>query len=138
MKEKKKISTYSRIFKEDEDVKNSNYIIKLLEILSQIRLLHWQTFGFAQHTAFGNFYDSFSDFTDRLVESSFGNDGRKTSVGSIQLFDYEESKSVDYIREISVYLRQLRGEFSSNTELQNIIDEMTSETNKLKYLLTLK
>ena len=134
----KQISTYKRIFREDEELKNVNFIIKLLEILSQIRLLHWQTFGFAQHKAFGDFYDSFSNLTDKIVESSFGNDGRKNSVGSIQLFDYEESKSLDYVREISVYLRQLRNEFSSNTELQNLVDEMTTETNKLKYLLTLK
>lgn len=138
MKQRKIISTYKRIFKEDEQITNSNFIIKFQEILSQVKLFHWQTFGFAEHKAFGDYYDSLGDLIDKFVEVSFGNDGRKSSVGSIQLFDYEQTKALDYIREITMYLKQLRNEFSSFTELQNIIDEITAETNKLRYLLTLK
>ena len=35
----KQISTYKRIFKEDEN-ESSNYVIKLLEIADQIKIFH--------------------------------------------------------------------------------------------------
>lgn len=135
----KQISTYKRIFKEDEN-ESSNYVIKLLEIADQIKIFHLQTTGYASHIALGGFYYQISTFTDSFCEKRIGLENKRPTVNgqSISLKDFKEEELISYVNETLNYFKSLRNEFSSNTELQNLVDEMTTETNKLKYLLTLK
>lgn len=137
MKQSKTISTYKRIFKEDEG--NSNYLIKLFEIGNQIKIFHLQTFGYAQHKALGDYYDKVSDFTDTFTEKKSGIESRpQIGKASISLVDYRENEVLKYIGDCLNYFKSLRKEESGNTDLENLIDEIIGETNQLKYLLTLK
>lgn len=61
---------------------------KLLALNAQIRVLHWQTKSFAEHTALGGFYDTLSDKTDELIESLQGNIGTITMPEKIEQVFY--------------------------------------------------
>ncbi len=143
---------YKSVYKESEfDVSPENSFVKeFLGILAQVKIFHWQTYGYAEHTALGSYYDAMSDFIDSFVESYQGEFGREyiKSFGKsdlIGLCDYslDSDQPKDYIGNTLVWLKELRKSFENkvpfnSTALQNIIDEMIGETQKLSYLLTLK
>lgn len=122
---------------------NSKPLLTLLHINSQIRVFHWQTDSYAQHTAFGDYYTAMDELIDTFVESYQGKYCR-IDLGAEENFDialkgYYLNHLDIFLEEVIQYLQEiLPSTFESDdTELCNIIDEMVSETNKLKYLLTL-
>mgnify|MGYP003404528988 FL=1 len=135
----KQISTYKRIFKEDEN-ESSNYVIKLLEIADQIKIFHLQTTGYASHIALGGFYYQISTFTDSFCEKRIGLENKRPTVNgqSISLKDFKEEELISYVNETLNYFKSLRKEVSGNTDLENLVDEIIGSSNQLKYLLTLK
>jgi len=147
---------YKSIYKESQfDVTPENSFVKeFLEILSQIKIFHWQTWGYAEHTALGSYYDAMSGFIDSFVESYQGQYGREYIGGLgrsdligltdiINHLDNTPDKVNTYVTNCLVWLKELRTSFQNKSNfdssaLQNILDEMIGETQKLSYLLTLK
>lgn len=118
-----------------------NQIIEqLLHLQLQAKIFHWQTTSYAQHSAFGSFYDSLVDLIDQLVEVYQGRYNKRLSYSkSLQL---KNMKEVNMMETLSKSVSMLEEDFKgacqeSDTELFNIRDEIISEINKLKYLLTL-
>jgi len=134
------------IYKESHLMNSGKCVLKFLELLSQVRLYHWQTFGYAEHVALGNYYDAMSDLIDGFIESYQGQYGREFisfdgMPQNISVCDMHEQYPIkQYIDEVSEYLKSFRTnlEGHSNTALQNMVDEMIGETDKLRYLLTLE
>ena len=131
-------------FRENQfDTPDVQFVVIFLEILSQVRIYHWQSFGYAEHTALGNYYDTMSDLVDGFVESYQGNFGRVfVDCSKILIEDMKEYSIVNYIQDAGSWLRKFRSELEAKdsyntTELQNQLDEMIAATDKLKYLLTL-
>jgi len=130
--------------KEFKLMEKDSFIIVFLEILSQIRVYHWQSFGYAEHTALGNYYDTMSDLVDGFVESYQGKYGREfINVGVLHLEDMKEYSIPNYCKDISDWLRVFRKSLETmdsynTTDLQNMLDEMIGSTDKLAYLLTLE
>lgn len=131
-------------FKENQfNSADVTFTVIFLEILSQIRIYHWQSFGYAEHTALGNYYDTMSDLIDSFVESYQGQYGRVfVDVSKIELEDMKEYSIINYVNDTSRWLREFKRKLNDsdayNTNaLQNMLDEMVGETDKLKYLLTL-
>lgn len=122
---------------------NVPFTVIFLEILSQVRVYHWQSFGYAEHTALGNYYDTMSDLIDTFVESYQGQFGRVfVDVSKVELEDMREYSIINYVNDTARWLRDFRKKLvesdNYNTNaLQNMLDEMIGETDKLKYLLTL-
>lgn len=151
-KVKKIMKKYVSLFKENKksykehqfDSQNVEFVVVFLEILSQIRVYHWQSFGYAEHTALGSYYDAMSDLIDGFVESYQGKFGRVfINFSKTELEDMKEYSIVNYIEKISKWLRSFRkglenADSYNTTDLQNQLDEMIQETDKLKYLLTLE
>lgn len=119
-------------------------VIKALQIQSQIRILHWQTTSYAEHAAFGSFYDKIDSVLDKLIETIQGKYGRIFLGGldSIPVSDYSNLK-------LNVFLLDIETFFSSeiftcgiekirDPEIDNVIQEIRGEFNKLKYLLSLR
>ena len=119
-------------------------LLKSLQLQSQLRILHWQTTSFAEHNAFGGAYDELSDLIDKLIEAIQGKYGRIMlgGIDSFQLSDYNNLK-------INVFIFEMEGFFSTeiyncginqsaDSEIDNIIQEIRGEIQKMKYLLTLK
>jgi hypothetical protein len=145
------MKSYNRSYKQNKRFLKENqfnepdvsFIVIFLEILSQVRIYHWQSFGYAEHTALGNYYDTMSDLVDCFLESYQGNFGRVfVDCSKILIEDMKEYSIVNYIQDAGSWLRKFRSELETKdsyntTELQNQLDEMIAATNKLKYLLTL-
>lgn len=126
---------------ESSNTSDSSFLGEFLRILAQMRVYHWQTSAYAQHQAFGSYYDAMSDLIDSFVESYQGKYERvkfasSNFVASVNLEDYDPSTCCQYIDEILSFLEGLQST-TQDSELDNIIDEMKQETTKLKYLLTL-
>ena len=47
-------------------------VLKFLQTQAQMRILHWQTTSYAEHNAFGGFYDATGDIIDKIVEAIQG------------------------------------------------------------------
>jgi hypothetical protein len=145
------LKKYQSIFKESNKKKlNENqfgspvvFTVIFLEILSQVRIYHWQSFGYAEHTALGNYYDAMSDLVDGFVESYQGKFGRVfVDVSKLEIEDMKEYSIINYVNDICSWLKSFRRELEerdsyNTTDLQNQLDEMIGATDKLKYLLTL-
>jgi len=122
----------------------SKDIITLLHILSQVKMLHWQTSSYSEHVAFGNYYDGLSELVDTFVESYQGKYCRiqlsSEECHNIGLRGYAQNNTHIFVKEVVTYLTEiLPCTFSEDdTELCNIVDEMLGATDKLAYLLTLK
>jgi hypothetical protein len=109
----------------------------------QLRILHWQTKGYARHKAFGKTYSILDGLIDDFLEISMGKYGR------FSLSDSEKTLNLKNISELelSVFLKNMKStligltsQLSSekDTDLLNIKDEMLGTVNKLSYLLTLE
>ena len=143
MKKYKSIFKKKNLKEHQFGVSGIQFTVVFLEILSQVRIYHWQSFGYAEHTALGNYYDSMSGLIDGFVESYQGQFGRVfVDMSKVELEDMKEYSIVNYINNIGQWLRKFRSELESRdaystTDLQNQLDEMIGATDKLKYLLTL-
>jgi hypothetical protein len=117
-------------------------ILKLVQIQTQFKFLHWQTFGDAKHRAYGGIYDSLGDTIDTFTEAMMGKYGRPQfeSEFSIMFQDISTINVQDFLDGITEFLVDMTDQLDSryDTDLLNLRDEMLSEINKLKYLLTLK
>lgn len=121
-------------------------LINLLTILNQLKVYHWQTKSFAEHEAFGKTYDILNDLIDEFIEVYQGKYDRIYPVGdefNITLVNYTPENVSNTMLKIVEYLTYSllnKEDYSPdiNSELLNLRDEMLSNVNKLRYLLTLK
>lgn len=113
-------------------------ILTLLELLNQLRVLHWQTNNYNHHGIFGDLYSSLSDSTDTLLEVGFGQGMDKTfsgERGEIILQEISELNVVTYFEDYIASLYEIKEQMPT---LTNIVDSMVDELNKAKFLLSLK
>ena len=122
------------------DDKYAAFFAELLGIRAQAHLYHWQTESYEAHVALDGFYSAFIDLADKLAESILGNAERpKVGKAVIELNDYSEENVQLYIENIYNVFKSTAIEVAAGrSEIINIIDEIVAETDKLKYLLTLK
>jgi len=117
-------------------------VLFILQVRNQIQLLHWQTDSYAEHKAFDKYLDSILDTTDMLVESISGKFRKVKFNGcaEITICDYSDMDILEYLEEVikfyKTYSENLKND--EDSEIKNLIDEVVVETQKLKYLLTLK
>lgn len=121
-------------------------IASLVEMHLESKVLHWQTKKYAMHVALGDFYSAMDALIDKFVETSQSKYGRVSFDRNINIKNLSEFNSmVDLVKQyitpfetflITELVKPLDEEVDS--DLFNLRDEMLSELNKLKYLLTLK
>jgi len=119
-------------------------ILKTLQLQAQMRILHWQTTSYAEHNAFGGFYDAADDLIDTLIEAIQGKYGRIMlgGIDSIPVSDYSNLKINMFIIDMESFFTfeifQCGIDKNADAEIDNILHEIRGEIDKLKYLLTLK
>lgn len=122
-------------------MENSEIVLTLVKIQVQFRFMHWQTTSFSQHKAYGKIYESLDENIDTFVEACMGKHGRPKYTGgyTIEGEDLEEIELSDFLNQINDFLISFNGIYDKNedSDLLNIRDEMLSDVNKLRYLLTL-
>lgn len=123
-------------------MENTEIIVALVQIQTQFRMLHWQTTSYSKHQAFGGIYSSLDGTIDEFVEACMGKHGRPKFSGGYQISgeDIDEMDLGAFISQTCDFLISLTETFDpqEDSDLLNLRDEMLSEVNKLKYLLTLK
>jgi hypothetical protein len=117
-------------------------ILKLIQIQTQFKFMHWQTMGDAKHRAYGEVYDILGDLIDSFTESMMGKYGRPEfeSEFSIMFQDLKSLSVQNFMDGITEFLVSMTEQLDTkyDTDLLNLRDEMLAAINKLKYLLTLK
>ena len=120
---------------------NSN-VNFFLGLQSQIKIMHWQTKGYAKHKALDETYGELTDLIDQFVEEAMGKYGRfelDDETKTIELFNIKEINTKDMINKVIEALNQYNSQFEeSDTNLFNIRDEIIGLFRKLQYLLTLE
>lgn len=115
----------------------SGIVSKLIQLQVQFKIFHWQTYSFAQHSAFGQLYDALSGSIDEFVETYQGAYGRFDFSGAGMGFvNLDSAAFISFINDNIMALQSWERYFS-NTDLLNIRDEILASLNKTKYLLTL-
>jgi len=111
----------------------------LLQFQNQLKMWHWMTKSFAQHSAFGDAYDAIGDKVDEFVEVYFGRFGRE-AVGGVTLSikaQVEDKLIQSIISEFKMYLADMTKELASSSELLALRDDLLAECNHLLYRLSL-
>ena len=120
-----------------------NILSAMLEFQNQVKIFHWQTYGYAEHKTFGELYDSLSENIDEFVETFMGKYGRIIAKDSFVL-TLQNYKSLSPVQAMDAFIVFLSDDLpsqldaSKDTDLLNIRDEILASVNKTKYLLTLK
>lgn len=116
-------------------------ITPFLKLLNQLKIYHWQTKSYAEHKAFGKTYENLDILIDNFVEVYMGKHGvpKARIKFNIEVDNYDENHLL-FVKNIVEEIKKLRNEFNSesDSELQNILDEIVAALEKLSYLLTLK
>lgn len=109
----------------------------------QLKVLHWQTKGYARHKAFGETYETLEGLIDEYVEVCMGKHGRfilQEQNKTIMIENLPEVDIVSFLQKTKTALISLSKDLSAenDTDLLNLRDEMLASINKLAYLLTLE
>lgn len=120
-----------------------NLVSSMLEFQNQVKIFHWQTYGYAEHQSLGSLYDNLSGFIDEFVEVFMGKYGRVLAKESFVL-TLKNYKDLSPTQAIDIFINYLINDVpqmldsAKDTDLLNIRDEILASCNKTKYLLTLR
>lgn len=121
----------------------SNYFDTLLFLFFshyiKLKIMHFQTDIFSVHKATDKYIKKFLSNMDKFFEIAQGRYG-KMNVGDVQI--YVPIINIEIINnEINFFcdtLTKFDKYLENNSDLLNIRDELLSDANQLRYLLTLK
>ena len=113
-----------------------------LTLQAQLKIMHWQTKGYARHKALDETLGELNELVDTFVEEAMGKYGRfilENETKTIKVSNLNELEIKSFCNTSIEALNQYNGQFDDiDTNLFNIRDEMVGLFNKLKYLLTLE
>jgi hypothetical protein len=107
------------------------------EVLSSIKMYHWQTYNYGNHKNTDEYYKTFLDKMDELIEVYQGIYGRiKLSRSKSILIKNQTKKSC--ITNIERFTHFLKKWNEKDEGLNQIKDELISLNHRLLYLMTFK
>lgn len=112
----------------------------IFTVLNQLKIDHWQTKSYAEHSALGKAYESFDVLFDKLVELYYG----RNTIGDAKITYTVKSNSYsgDLISNYTTMRNNVISYLTTITDgsgdLKNIQDEIESEFNHLLYRLQQK
>lgn len=137
------ISTDKYAINEEVSLNQSHALIAKygLSLRDQIHVFHWQTTVGDMHQALGEFYESFLDQMDNLMEVIMGKYGRISVKGAgplAPLVDLSDVNVEEFVNGYATLFENARDSlYKNDPEIINIIDEIIASIHKLKYLLTM-
>lgn len=109
-----------------------DFVMCLLHAVTNTHILHLQSRSYSEHMALGSFYESLEDLADSYIEAYQGKFGLiENYVASYTLPD----QPLQYLIGLSEYVAAARVELPQDSELQNIIDEISSLIDSTIYKL---
>lgn len=106
----------------------------LLHAVLNAHILHFQTQSYAAHKALGHFYEELQDLVDTYVEAFQGLYGLIETYPS-SVHQGPASDPIEHVKNVGVYVRDMRKHLPDETELQNIIDDVMQLVDSTLYKL---
>jgi hypothetical protein len=103
----------------------------------QLHMVHWQTLGFAEHSAM-NLYDDIHDFTDSYIEKLMGYSRRRIKDLKIPPI-LPNANATNIVNDIVNYSEELSNFAKANnySDLDNMSQELSGKAAQVLFLLTL-
>lgn len=125
-------------------VSNSDFV-EMISALNtsaiQVHIFHWQTKGsssFAQHSAFGSYYDAIPDLLDVIVESYQGKYGIINNFSCQGVDQYKgKEQSIKYFQDLAKMVDSKRNSVKDSwiqNQIDNVVELIYSTIYKLKNL----
>lgn len=117
-------------------------LLHILEYQNNLKLHHFQTPNYSVHKATDSLYTSLTGLMDEFFEVWQGKTRKLTPLkGTIKIRTIKDKDFVNYTKKFIVYLKYAMKkscELKENTDLCNILDEITASLSKFIYLSTFK
>jgi hypothetical protein len=125
---------------EEREIAIAPFVLALMQIADQAKIIHWQTRYDREHRHYGAFYETFIDQMDTMAEAiagKYGKDSIKFGEAAIMVYDYEMAVSEFFGLVEEAYRVTFCQLFDkeADSELYNLADETMDLVNKTKYLL---
>lgn len=111
------------------------FVGKLFEARQTIHALHLKSEDHAEHVALNEFYEDVLDLIDKFVEVYQGKYGRIEQATNLTVD--VGSDPTTYLKKLSDAVKAERTKLGEDTDLQNILDEITALANRTIYKLML-
>lgn len=102
----------------------AEFVMRLIVAGDHAHILHFKTRSYAQHVALGAFYEEIEELLDGLAESIQGKVGILDYPADLQV--PLAATPIKFLRELNTYVQEKREEVSSETDIQNQIDEIVT------------
>ena len=126
--------TFKVVEIKEAQVTVGEYFLTLFHSATNTHLLHLQSRSYSQHQALGAYYDAVVDLIDSLIEAYQGKN--ETIVEYPVGYKPPVSDALTELKNISAYVQANRGVVGSDSELQNIGDEIQALIDSTIYKLT--
>ena len=110
---------------------------KTIVFLNNIQLAHWQTKGYAEHEALGEYYEKLWKLNDQLVETWQGNQDKRIHIESPEHTKHSIVEYSGYLSKCAKYIDGIN-ESKQYIDIDSILEEMTDVTSQALYHLSLK
>ena len=121
------------------DSEKSQAGVKVLHILAQLQIFHWQTPKMSVHKTVDEYIDKFKENADKLLEVIQGKYGRIV-IGEntyIPIRNIDDIDPYTFANQcIDVFEMYKNNIFLNDAEIITIIDEIITDLQQLKYLLS--
>jgi len=112
-----------------------------IEMINAVKLYHWKTRSFSQHSATDELFERLNKHVDKFVETMLGKDELRIKLLSkhTELYDFSNTFSFkERIYEYREFLISMSDclKDSRDSDLMNIRDEILGDINQFLYLLT--
>ena len=129
--------------------KIQNFIVFSFTMINTLKLYHWTTNIYSRHKSIDDLIDKLQNLIDSFVESYLGKKESETRGDSIEIFKNNFDLTISIINDNTIkneinnymkYIKKCCNDLNSNTdtELINILDEISSSLNTGIYLSNLK
>ena len=126
--------TFKVVEMKEAQITVGEYFLTLFHSATNTHLLHLQSRSYSQHQALGAYYDAVVDLIDSLIEAYQGKN--QTIVEYPNIYMPPASDALTELKSISAYVQANRGVVGSDSELQNISDEIQALIDSTIYKLT--
>ena len=117
------------------DEEAAHFIATLLHSSTVTHFMHLSTDSYSRHKALGRYYEDIIELADNFAESY---QGRYNKIKKYPEEFHSAKDPVDYLKSMQKFVDEAREHLPKDSEIQNIIDEITelidSTLYKLKFL----
>ena len=108
------------------------FVSVLFHSATVTHFMHLQTKSFAQHMALGEYYDAIVDLADKWAEAY---QGCYDIITNYPKDFHLATDPVKYLTQIKEFVDNIRKDLPSESQLQNIVDEIADQIDSTLYKL---